>query len=109
MNPMMLIDAAILCLVAFVAVRVGTLYVQSTGTVWERFLATAKNSATILKEYVVIIGGASLTFSEKAADMLNFPEVVSSMQRIPTKYVGWAFVATAIIGIGARMRSLLSK
>lgn len=56
MTLMHIVDAALACLVAGILIRVVTIYLQTTGTPWERLLAAAKNSATILKEYVVIIG-----------------------------------------------------
>lgn len=82
-------------------------YNAAEGTTWERLLATAKGSASILWQYVVAFGGLAITWASSAADVFNMPEVQAFIkEHLRPDYVGPALVAIAVIGIVARLRTL---
>lgn len=92
---------------AYFVWRIVAAYRAATGTVWERALATAKGSATILWQYVVGAAGVAMTYAAQVADFFNMPEVRDfiTKQLTPTQ-VGIALVAIAAITVWARMRNL---
>ena len=98
---------AALAVSIFVVYRVVVNYRTAEGSVWERLIAAAKNSATVLWQYVVIAGGTLLGWSVQLADALNMPEVRSAIQdNLRPEYVGVALVGIAIITVIARLRTL---
>ena len=98
---------AALAILAYIAYRVVLNYRAAEGTVWERLIVAAKNSATVLWQYVVIAGGTLLGWSVQLADALNMPEVRSVIQdNLKPEYVGLALVGIAIITVVARLRTL---
>lgn len=104
--------AAILALAALAGVlylvyRVVARYRAATGSPWERLLASAKDSATILWHYAVMAGGLVVTGASTAADYLNMPEVDKFIHDFLTpQRAGVALMAIALVTIIARMRTL---
>jgi hypothetical protein len=96
----------VLAVAGYILVHMGAFYASSTGTPWQRLLATAKNSATIFIQFVGIIGTAILTAVSYLADAVNLPEVKSWMSSLPSEWVGFAAVAFMVVTIFGRMRSL---
>ena len=93
--------------VAFIVGRVITVYASTKGTRWERLLATAKGSATILKEYVAILGGAALVAVDKVLDVLSLSETQLFLkQNVSAEVMGWVLIASALLTIVARLRTL---
>lgn len=101
---------ALIAGVGFIVGRVIKVYATTTGTRWERLLATAKGSATILQQYVMIIGGAALVAVDKVLDVLNLGETQELIkQSVSPQVMGWVIVGTAMLTIVARLRSLWSR
>jgi len=82
---------------------------KQTGSVWERVLGTANDSATILWSKLVAAIGALVAGLDFVADYLDAPDVKSTLQgMVNPKYVGGFVLAVALVTIAARMRSLKS-
>jgi len=94
-------------LAAFLAWRFVQNYRAATGTRWERTLAAAKDSATVLWSYIVMAGGYLLTFTVNAADAFNLPDVRTWIQgHLTAEMFGIALVTVALVSFFARMRTL---
>lgn len=93
--------------VLYFAWRVVAAYRKAEGTTWERVLATAKGSATVLWQYVVGAAGVAMTYAAQVADFFNMPEVRDfiTKQLTPTQ-VGVALLVIAAVTVFARMRTL---
>lgn len=102
-----IIAFALAAALAYVAWRIVTRYSAATGTAWERLLATARDSATVLWQYFVVAIGAAIANLGAAAELLNMPEVKGFLQAsLQPEYVGAAFAAIAVVTIVARLRTL---
>jgi hypothetical protein len=78
-------------------------------SLWQRLVATAMGSASVLWGGIVSVGGGIMTYSVLAADALNAPEVGTFIQsNLNPKYVGLAVMAIGAISIVARFRTLWS-
>lgn len=81
---------------------------EAEGTVWERTLAGAKDSATIFWGGILYVAGAIVDLAEKFADFLNLPEVTGFINNyFPPKYVAVGLMVIGGITILARLRGLL--
>ena len=105
------LTAVFLAIVTLAAIygihRAVAAYREATGSTWQRLLATAGESATVLWSYIVAAGGVGLAWADEVAQFLNAPEVTSFIQQhlSPTN-VGVAMTAIAVITIVARLRTL---
>ena len=109
-----MIKATFLLLIAAAAAygvyRAAAVYRATAGSPWDKLLATAKNSATVLWQYVVAGSGVVMLYAGQAADLLNMPEVrVFIQERMQPEYVGGALVAIAVITVVARLRTLRAE
>jgi hypothetical protein len=90
--------------------RAIAVYRMSDGSPWDKLLATAKNSATVLWQYIVAGGGIAMLYLGQAAELLNMPEMRTFIQeKLQPEYVGSALLAIAVITIVARLRTLRSE
>lgn len=97
----------VLGVVAFFGWRFAQTFRAAVGSPWERALAAAKDSATVLWQYVVAFAGVAIAWAAQAADYLNLPEVRGFIQQnLQPEYVGAAFMAIAVVSIVARLRTL---
>lgn len=82
-------------------------YLDATGTVWQRLLMATSQSATILWGYIVAFSGYLISWSEKATDFFNLPEVQQFLKDhvTPTR-LGIVMVVIGIVSIVARLRTL---
>jgi hypothetical protein len=79
-------------------------------TTWERLLAAAKDSATVLWSYTVLLGGYIITGLAYGADFLNLPEVRDLVQEsLPPEVVGPVLVVIAAMTFVARLRTLRAE
>lgn len=106
-----MLNAIVLIAVAAVIVTiVGYLvssYRKAQGSPWRKLLAGAKNSATVLWQYIVTAGGMVIVFADQAAAYFALPEVQAFIKDhlTPTR-VGIAMTVIAVITIIARLRTL---
>jgi hypothetical protein len=104
-----IITFVLLAGLGYIVYRVWTRYRSTTGTTWERILATAKGSATIAWQYIVIAGGAVISSLGFIAEVLNMPDVQAWLKAsLQPSYVGLALVVISIITVYARLRTLAS-
>lgn len=82
-------------------------YREATGSVWQRLITAAKDSATMLWSYVVMAGASLMGWSVNAADALNLPDVRSFIQGhlSPEMFATTLFVV-ALVTVAARLRTL---
>jgi len=94
-------------LLAYIAYVVFSAWKNQTGTVWQRILGTANESATILwakfvAAIAIIVGGM-----DYIADIIGAPEVKDAIQGVMNpKYVAGFLVAVALITVIARKRTM---
>lgn len=94
-------------LLAYIAYVVSSAWKNQTGTVWQRILGTANESATILwakfvAAIAIIVGGM-----DYIADIIGAPEVKDAIQGVMNpKYVAGFLVAVALITVIARKRTM---
>lgn len=94
-------------LLAYVSYVIFSSWKNQTGTVWQRILGTANESATILwakfvAAIAIIVGGM-----DYIADMVGSPEVKEAIQGvINPKYVAGFLLAVALITVIARKRTM---
>lgn len=103
----LLFFAAIL---AYIAYTVAQAWRSNTaGSTWERILATASSSSTILwQKFVALIAIVTAGF-DYLADVLGMPDVKETIQSMMNpKYVAGFVLAVAIVTIFARRRTLAS-
>jgi len=99
------VDAVLLALVLFYGYEFYTGYRAATGTTWQRILAGAKGSATILWARFVQVVTAATMGLVSLADFLNAPAVGTAIQTyLKPQYVAAAFVLIAAISEVARRR-----
>lgn len=104
-NIMLLITAA--GALGYGAWRVVTYYRAAQGDWWQRLLATAKDSATILWQKIVAAGGLLMLAVSSAADVFNAPEVKQAIaDHMSPGVAGTALLVIAVIGVWARLRTL---
>jgi hypothetical protein len=95
---------------AYAVYRMAASYHAAEGSPWDKLLATAKNSATVLWQYIVAGGGVAMLYLGQAAELLNLPEMRTFIQeKLQPEYVGSALLAIAVITVIARLRTLRSE
>lgn len=101
------IDLFIAALVIYFAYDLVTSFYASSGTLWQRLLATGKQSATILwSRFVVLVTGLSGGLV-LLADYLNAPGVADAIKAvIQPQYVMILLIAIPLINEFARRRTL---
>jgi hypothetical protein len=105
LQPIILI--LILAAIGFAVYRVVKRYRAAEGTTWERVLATAKGSATVLWSYIVMAGGTLMGWSVNVADAFNLPDVRTWIQgHLTAEMFGIALVTVALVSFWARLRTL---
>lgn len=93
--------------IAYFVYRVVTRYQAATGSVWERLLATAKGSATVLLSYAQMVGGFVIAGAEQVSTLLNQPEITSFIQaHVPPQWLGLVLLVMGLITLLARLRTL---
>lgn len=103
----LIFNAAVLVLAAFVIYTLGSGFRAATGTVWERLLAAAQGSATILWARFSMLVGALATVLVEAADWLNAPGVADGIKAVmQPSYVAFFIIAMAVMSELARRRTL---
>lgn len=101
------ITLALAAFVAYVVYVVVSTWIRETGSPWQRVLATAQHSATILwakftAVLAIIAGGL-----EYVADYLGTPEIGDAIKAaMKPQYVAAFMVLVAIVTIWARKRTL---
>ena len=101
------IVVVLLGIAAYVAYVVASAYRASSGTAWERLLATSQNSATILWSKFVMLLGFATAGLDYVADLLGMPEVKDTIQSaMRPQYVSMFVVAVAAITILVRKRTM---
>jgi hypothetical protein len=102
---------AVLALAAYGAYRVVKRFraTDPSLSLWQRLLATAMGSASVLWNGALAVGGGIMSYSVIAAEALNAPEVGTFIQsNLNPKYVGLAVMLIGAVGALARMRTLWS-
>ena len=83
-------------------------YRAAQGTVWQKLLATSRDSATWLWAKVLLVAGLIIEGMAQAADFFQMPDVDSFIRtKIPVDYLGYALLAIAFMTFAARARRLL--
>jgi hypothetical protein len=93
----------------YILIRMAIYFATTTGTVWERLLATGKYSATVVWSMIVILGSTILTGVGYLGDALNLPEVKDWSTRLPAEWVGASVAVIMAITVISRMRTLPSR
>lgn len=72
-------------------------YIRSGGSPWERLLATARDSATILSTKAIAIVSGALALVDQSADVLELPQIKDLIMSFmkPT----WVAVGGAVIAL----------
>lgn len=101
------VDIVLAAIVGYFIYDFVVTFATSTGTIWQRLLATGKQSATILwQRFVVIVTGLSGGLV-MLADYLNAPGVGDAIKSvIQPQYVAVFVIAIALISEIARRRTL---
>jgi hypothetical protein len=105
-----LIFTVCLAAIAYGVVRVAVRYRASTGTTWERVLATAEGSATVLWSYIVAAGGLVMQLAGQGAEIFNMPEIKDGiMKLLKPEWVGGFLFLIGVMTVIARLRTLIEK
>lgn len=101
-------DLLFLAIIAYVGVTNYLQYRKEVGTTWQRLLATAKDSATILWSKFCILVAAVAGEADNLADFLGAPEAKDFINNWigNPKVISAIMVAIALITIKARGRTL---
>lgn len=101
------ITLALAAFVAYVVYVVVSSYVKSTGSPWQRLLATAQQSATILWAKFTAAVAVMAAGLDYIADYIGAPEIQELIKSAmkPT-YVAGFVVFVALVTIWARKRTL---
>lgn len=104
----LIVSIAVLCFVAYVVYVYVREFREAVGTVWQRAVEAAKDSATVLWNGFIAAASATTLAAEHVATFLNLPEVATFInQSVPVRYVAWAFLGITVVTIIARLRSLV--
>ncbi len=101
------ITLALGAFVAYVVYVVVSTFLKETGKPWERLLATAQHSATILWAKFTAVLGVIVGGLEYIADYVGQPEIAEAIKAaMQPKYVAVFVVFVAVVTIWARKRTL---
>lgn len=82
-------------------------YRAATGTTWQRLLAAARQSATVLWSKFVMLVSLLIAGLDQIADWLGQPELADKIQAVLNpKLVPFYLIGIAVITIWARKRTL---
>lgn len=82
-------------------------YRAATGTMFQRAVSAAHDSATMLWQYIVLFSANLLAWSEKGAEALNLPDVQSFLtEHVKPGMLATVMTGIAIVTIVARLRGL---
>jgi hypothetical protein len=104
---MLAIDIALAALVAFIVYRVVSRFRGTTGTIWQRLLATAWGSATFLAGFATTIGSTVVIYSDQILELLNLPEVKDALHKLPPSVIGYVGLAITGLLVLGRLRSIV--
>lgn len=95
--------------VAYGLYRASAIFAMSEGTIWDRLLATSKESATLLWSKVLALAGTLISWAALLSEYLNLPEVQHFITAVlKPEHVGIALIVIAGVTAAARLRSLFS-
>ncbi len=90
-----------------VVIKLITGYKSATGSPWDRIIASASQSATMLWNYIVAAGGLAVVWATEASQFFDMPQVTDFINKhLSPEGVGTAMTIIAIVGIIARLRTL---
>ena len=82
-------------------------YRVAIGSVWQRLISAAKNSATMLWQYVIVAASYVLVWADYGAGFFGLPEVQKFLaDNVTPTRMGIVMMVIAVITILARLRSL---
>lgn len=94
---------------AYVVYRAIAVFAKSEGTLWERLLATSRESAVMIWSKVLALAGTLITWAALSADYLNMPELHTFLTAVlKPEHVGIILLAIAGINVLARLRTLFT-
>ena len=94
--------------VGAIAFHAVTYYRVSSGTRWERILATSRDSATWVWAKVLLVAGLLIEAMAQAAMFFQMPDVDSFIRtKVPVEWLGWVLLGIAAMTFASRARSLL--
>ena len=100
-------DVVIVIIALYVIYDAVSSYASATGTVWQRFLAVGKHSATILWSRALIVFGVAVDILSQLADFLGAPGASISLQQyLDAKTLAGIMIGVAVITEYARRRTL---
>ena len=106
----LILDIALIAALVYVVIDFVRAYRVAVGTVWQRLLATGRNSATILwQRFTIALAGFAdaLVF---VADLLQAPTVAETIRSVlQPQYVAVFVVLVAVVGELARRRTLTAS
>lgn len=103
----LIFTVAVFAALAWFAYHFVSKFRESEGSIWERTLAGAKDSATVLWGGVLYVAGVLLYLAEKASTFLNMPEVTSFIQnQLPSQWGAIGLMVVGVVTIIARLRTL---
>jgi hypothetical protein len=102
-----ILNGILFAILVYVVVDFVRSYRAAAGTVWQRLLASGKESATIVWQRFTIVVASLADAVVWVADLLNAPSVAEPIKSaLQPQYVAAFMVAVAIIGEFARRRTL---
>ena len=103
----LILDLVLVAALVYVVIDFVRAYLAAAGTVWQRLLATSRNSATILwQRFTIALAGFAdaLVF---VADLLQAPGVAEPIKSVlQPQYVAVFVVVVTVVGELARRRTL---
>lgn len=94
-------------IVGWLVVTTAINYKKATGTVWQRLLASASDSATLLWSKFVLLLSAGTGFLTNAADYFGDPSLAAAIKAALTpEHVVYFAIFVTFITILARKRTL---
>ena len=103
----LILDFVLIAALVYVVIDFVRSFHAAAGTVWQRLLATSRNSATILwQRFTIAVAGLAdaLVF---LADLLQAPNVAETVRSVlQPQYVAVFVVVVAVVGELARRRTL---
>jgi hypothetical protein len=82
-------------------------FILATGTFWQKLLASAKRSVTILIQFFVLLWSWAISGAGMASDVINLPQVREFMNiMLKPVYISGIIACIATLTILARMRTL---
>lgn len=105
----LIVSLGLFAIAAYLIFKIALRFKQATGTVLERLLATAKDSATILWNKVVAVVALLIGSLGDIAELAGQPELKTAIETYlggNAKLLSGALLVVAFISILARKRTL---